>query len=248
MTYRNGFLCSARDSQKNQSGNAVVFILLAVALFGALSYTFMRGSKSGQGNLTQQQAKLAAQELISYAQNIERAVNKIRQRGYSENQISFLVPGTVTEAIHTNPNCTDNGCLVFNPAGGGINFILHDSWFFNKAGDVTTTIYLSGYNCIEGFQPITTCIASERELVMYVTGVKREICQNINFIAGAADLQAEPPSFSTSAAFLGNFGPAAGNPVRIINGILSGKNFGCSRDTDGGSIGLYIMHYVLIER
>lgn len=117
----------------------------------------------------------------------------------------------------------------------------------NPAGTANATIYLSGYNCIDGFQPTTTCTRSERELTMTVTGIKREICQNINVMNGAADLQAAPPLFSTSGGFTGNFGGAAA-PVRIINGILSGKHYGCVEDTDGGGAGSYNMYYMLIQR
>lgn len=63
-----------------QSGNVFVIILVAVTLFAALMFTFSRTGSQDTGNLTKQQAKIIAQEILNYAQLVEGAVNRVREK------------------------------------------------------------------------------------------------------------------------------------------------------------------------
>ena len=58
-------------NKNSQAGNAIIYILIAIALFAALAYVFMRGARTGQGNLTMNQAKLGAQEIVAKANAFE---------------------------------------------------------------------------------------------------------------------------------------------------------------------------------
>lgn len=113
--------------RSDQSGNAIIMILIAVVLFGALAYTFMRGAKSGAGNLTAQQAKMSAQELQNFFSSIDRAVQKLRLKGCSENDISFASPNDTAAYVTDNDSATappDKSCHVFDANGGGITMNL----------------------------------------------------------------------------------------------------------------------------
>lgn len=118
---------AAPRNDRRRSGNAVIFILLAVALFGALAYTFMRGAKTGQGNLSAGQAKLKAQELATFLDNVEKGINKLRQRGCSQSDISFAYTGSLSgDSFLDGQNQpatapVDHSCDVFNAAGGNVS-------------------------------------------------------------------------------------------------------------------------------
>lgn len=117
-----------------ERGNAVIFILIAVALFAALAYTFTRSARTGQGNMTAGQAKLKAQELATFMQNVGQGVEKLRQRGCSINDISFAYPGSISGMSWMddpgNPITApaDESCHVFRPAGANVamNITLSD--------------------------------------------------------------------------------------------------------------------------
>lgn len=111
-----------RRCHHHQSGNAVLLILLGVALFAALAYTFMRGSQQGQGNMSAQQAKIAAQEIRNSALNIDRAINKLVSRGCSQDQLSLsgTTNRTTTHYINTWAP-SDGSCNVFGSNGGGVS-------------------------------------------------------------------------------------------------------------------------------
>lgn len=108
-----------------QSGNVVLMILIAIALFGALAYTFMRGSQQGQGNLTGNQARIAAQELQTFFTYVDQTANKLRSRGCSVMDLSFSNSGDTGTYVSLNNSATapvDKSCHVFDAAGGNINF------------------------------------------------------------------------------------------------------------------------------
>lgn len=110
----------------SQRGNAIVFILLAVALFGGLAYTFMRGAKSGQGNLTAGQAKMAAQELLNFISKLDKTISKLRMRGCSETDMNFLNSGDTGPFISVNTSATapaDHSCDIFHANGGNMEIL-----------------------------------------------------------------------------------------------------------------------------
>ena len=68
-----------QNNLKSQSGNVFILILAGVVLFGALMFTFSRSADKGTGNLTKQQAKITAQDILSYAKIVEDAIDRVRE-------------------------------------------------------------------------------------------------------------------------------------------------------------------------
>lgn len=104
-----------------QQGSVFVYILLAIALLGGLTYAVSRGNRTNTNALTAEQAKLAAQEIIEYGNVVAAAVQKLRLRGCADTEISF--ENSFSSDNYTNPNApTDESCHVFSPIGAQINF------------------------------------------------------------------------------------------------------------------------------
>jgi len=55
-----------------KAGNVLFLILIAVALFAALSYAVTSSSRSGTGGVGEDKAKLAASTLLQYAAGVEQ--------------------------------------------------------------------------------------------------------------------------------------------------------------------------------
>ena len=102
--------------RNTQAGNVFVFILAGIFLFGALIFTFTRGASKGTTSLSKHQARVAAQEILNYAQTLELAVSRVRRNGCSENQISFE-NDVVAGYINANAP-VDNSCHIFKDNGG----------------------------------------------------------------------------------------------------------------------------------
>lgn len=106
-----------------QAGNAIVIILIAIFLFGALAATFMRGSRSGQASLSTNQARLKAVEIADYFSTVDRAIQKLRRRGCAELDIDFTssADNLYYQAINASPTApTDFSCHLFHKNGGGL--------------------------------------------------------------------------------------------------------------------------------
>ena len=188
-----------QNDRNRTSGNAVIFILIAVVLFGGLAYTFMRGAKSGQGNLSSGQARLAAQEIINYAQSIEKAVNKLRAHGCSQDQLSFDydIPGTTGYENASAP--ANESCHIFSANGGGVSWSLpSDQWIISTTDASTAwpgypaSVYkmwnIARTVCFTGFGIPCDGTAATKELVISLYFLPKNLCEEINRILGVPSI------------------------------------------------------------
>ncbi len=93
-----------------------MYVLIAIALFGALSFTLARQTDSTEaGVLNAERAELYATQLITYAAQVRSAIEQMQfTAATSVNELDFTAP---TDAAF------DTGTLihkVYHPQGGGI--------------------------------------------------------------------------------------------------------------------------------
>ena len=102
----------------SEQGSAIIWVLVMVVLFAALTLAVSDGSRTGTTQISDKQAELAAVEILDYARNIKNAVHQLQINGCSDTEISFenaIVSG------YSNPNSpSDKSCDVFNGNGGGM--------------------------------------------------------------------------------------------------------------------------------
>lgn len=215
--------------RSSQRGNAMVYILVGIVLFAALAYTLMRGSNSGQGNMSAQQAKIQSSEIMNYAQSVENAIDTLRRKGCSENELSFDydIPGTTG---YENPNSPpDYSCHVFRPEGGSITYkespISGRSWAF-----ITSRVVEVGEDKSWCSETITTpCI----DLVLILGGLSVETCESLhNMIQGPIPTftQDNGAAYDTAGTkFIGNFSVSTPD-IEMVGG--TNKASGCITGTD----------------
>lgn len=247
---------SQRTSNNREAGNVFILILLGITLFGALMYSFSRSSNQGTGNLTKQQAKIAAQEILNYARLVEGAVDRVRRNGCSETEISF---DNAVVSGYSNPNSPpDKSCHIFEDEGGKVDYAelpesYIDSSFSSYQADLNRTwgewIY-SGADTIRGVG--TTCATSNcKELAAYIHFINKNICFELNknlgiaLIAGDAppERTASPPGGFVADKFIGTFkNTAEGVDVGII-----GAGTACLKVAVSGN-NYYLFYHVLLAR
>lgn len=158
---------------KYQRGNALIYILIGVALFAALSYTFSRNASTGSTNLTNEQVTLYANQLINQAQQMEQVVQQMLMTGSTIDDIDFTKPGEAgygTNAQHQ----------VYHPSGGGMNYSIpptgHPIW----DPDLSAT-YNRGW-LSETSTNVVWTKTTENDIIYTFLDLDRPICEKINEI------------------------------------------------------------------
>lgn len=249
-------------SRYHQSGNVIFIILIAVALFGALSFAVSQGfSGANTSRITKQQAKAAAAAIIKYATDVEQAISRMQLvNDCADNQVSFeRAPFDGSDTDYVNPNAPgDFSCHVFHPNGGampyqppvadyldGVNTSSNgygEYVFINACVNGIGTSYDAGPACNSSGNDVPYV-----ELVLIMPYVNLEICEALNSQLGFdstpeqdggtmwSDAFKFSGSFSATAPFLGAVG-SSGDFSRCLEG-----------DVDPSS-GTYHYYHVLVPR
>lgn len=171
-----------RNDAAKESGNVIVWILVAVALMAGLSYAFMGSSRTSGSFLTDTQAEAYASEIIAYGNEVKGAVKRLMLRGCSDTEISFennVVSG------YTNPNSpTDNSCHVFDLNGGGLQLINGPAPFANTGANFYDGKY-AFINATQWTGNGTDCAdASCVDNIMLFSWLNEDVCDKINSSLG----------------------------------------------------------------
>lgn len=122
--------------KETQKGNILFLILIAVALFAALSYVVTSSSRSNEGGIAKDKAKLAASRIIQYATHIEQALQRLKLiNKCQDTQISFeRAPFNGSDTQYINPYApSDHSCHVFHSNGGGVSNIEFEPKIFDPS-------------------------------------------------------------------------------------------------------------------
>ncbi len=223
--------------RQNESGVVFVYILLAIALFAALSYA-VSDNKGGSTNIfTDEQARLAAQEIIDYGNNVANAVQKLRLRGCSETEISFQ-----NNVVSGYNNGTNTTCQVFHEDGGNINFPTFNETSYDLNAPVIDRISFNGDN------QIIDNGSGDSELIFFNSAIKQNICENINNI-----LHDNQAAFTGGDITVGSTkftGSYSGSPDTMCGGSADSTTTGCCHETVGcgGGGECYHFYQVLLAR
>jgi len=120
--------------KKSQSGNALVYVLVAIALFAALSFTLTRSTDTDEAAyLSDDEAELYASEMVSFTAQAKNAVDQMMFSNSDIDELDFILPSDA--AFDTGSNIHK----VFHPAGGGLNFKAVNS---KRVIDATGGVYV----------------------------------------------------------------------------------------------------------
>lgn len=101
-------------AKRRTRGNAMIYILLAIALLGGLTMTMMRGNETGGDDLSEDQKRLYATQLIAQAATAKQVIDQMVMTGSNFNNLDFVLPSD--PAFNTGSNIHK----FYHPAGGGM--------------------------------------------------------------------------------------------------------------------------------
>lgn len=240
--------------RRSESGNAMIYIFIAIALLAALSFAVSQSSRSAGKSLAEDRAALVASEIISYGDTVAKASGQLRLRGIKDYQLRFAHPDAPADYGTYDDEPTAE---IFNPAGGGVLYRAPPP----QAGSGPPLVYeISGDVAIDRIG-LTGCTAPAHqpedcsELLIVVAGLRKEVCQMINDQLGLAHRNDEPPeddALPTTPRFVGN-ASSTPNPYTFTetigddgdSALLSQQTAGCYYNSGAAS---HVYYQVLIAR
>ena len=149
-------------------GNALIYVLLALALLGALTMLLAdQGSESD--DLTYEQNELLVTKMVGYAATAQSVVDQMMMSGTTINNLSYLQPNQPSFDIAPYHN------KVFHPDGGGLSLPPADPNIFVLGGtDPEPGWYMGRFSTV-GWTPSTAF-----DILYVAYDIKPELCAAIN--------------------------------------------------------------------
>lgn len=239
-----------------RSGNVLFLILLAVALFAALSYAVTQAGRSSGKDISDEKLSLEVNELLSFSNAVKAAILRMKLiSGCKDTEISFQSSEWFKSTFYDNPNSpADHSCHVFHPEGGGVAFkdILRDLdnvLSYDTSGDPSTYAHIfSGKAGVLDVGANTNQGPIGNELILIVH-VNENFCRLVNEKLGVISAGESLPiddqvlisTFQGVYASNGHLGWHNG-----ATGKLSGVETGCFVDRDPSPV--YLFYDVYIAR
>lgn len=165
--------------QNNQRGNAMIYVLIALALIGFLTMTLTRQNNQDDGqNLNDEQAEIYANDLIEYAASAQQVIDKMLFTGSTVDQISFIEPSD--PAFNIPPHVHK----IFHPQGGGL---IYQDKLLKGVATSPSSSYWKGI----GITNVEWTPTASSDIIFSALRINKNICEKINLkITGTSSIPA----------------------------------------------------------
>lgn len=242
-----------------ESGNVLFLILIAVALFAALSYAVTQSSRGGGAGSSSEAALIGSAQITQYPASLRTSILRMMVSGVDVSELVFDPPSDFADNI-TGNSVLENRA-VFYPTGGGATYMEASPDIVAGLGDGAGFWY---YNDNFAFPNIGL---GDEELTAFLPGVSLGVCRSANRSVGIEGNNGEQPvlggdeedsykeiimsAASSVDAYTGNNIAFDGGSKATANipDALIGQPFGCFRNAvDVGGAPEYVYYHVLVER
>lgn len=240
-----------------ERGNVLFLILIAVALFAALSYAVTQSTRSGSGDASGETNLINSAQLAQYPAGVRTSVVRMVIGGIAVDQLLFDAPADFANI--------SGRFGVFHPDGGGAVFQRAPESLLDPGAN-GQWIFSSEFQ-VEDIG-ITDAAIAGNEIIAFLPGVSQNVCRRLNaevgINSGNADgvpdtltptVGAAPAAAPTTAEMMAFTAPGAPGIVAhsgVIGGDMRGQPFGCYRAegaaTDVYPTRVYVYYHVLVER
>lgn len=182
----------------SRRGNALFLILIAVALFAALSYAITQSGRGGGGNVNNEQATLYAAQITQTAALLRQDVMRfMMSSGIADTAITCMDAPNGTDCGGGSANtkkdlCTTGTTCLFAPEGGAASVPVIPKAALNAATlNAASPVNFSGPTSYRGFTidgfngggedtPILDIGTAAKETVMWVFHLNKATCTALN--------------------------------------------------------------------
>lgn len=239
-----------------ESGNVLFLILIAVALFAALSYAVTQSTRSGAGDTASETNLISSAQLTQYPAGIRTSVVRMLIGGIAVDDLLFHSPSDFATII-TTPALEQRA--VFHPSGGNATYQNAPLDVLSIPG-TTLAGYVAGqwyYNAnIQIMNIGITGTGPGNDVVAFLPYVSTGICRRMNEEVGLSSTI--PVETNVTLALVGTTILNTASPSTdfltttgtLLNGTaaneLIGQPFGCF--TTSGAPAVNVYYHVLVER
>ncbi len=154
---------------KSQDGNAMIYVLIALALFGFLTVTMSRQNQQADGrNLSKESIALYANELIEYNAAAQQAIDMMLASGAEISDLDFVEPSD------TDFNTPPHIYKVFHPQGGGLNYVESPS------SEMMSIIGGTGGWEFQNQINVEWTSSPANDIILTAHQIDRSVCEKIN--------------------------------------------------------------------
>jgi hypothetical protein len=157
-------------SEIYQRGNAMIYVLIIVALFGALSFVLTRQSDTGEaGVVSEEQIGIHAAVIQNAASQLMQSVEQMRFSGSEISDLNFITPDDPAFDAGSDIH------KVFHPSGGGATLPRIPNDALNEINtDPPARWYIGRFNNFE-WTPTTS-----DDVVLTAHQISENVCASLN--------------------------------------------------------------------
>lgn len=230
------------NTTSSQRGNVLFLILIAVALFAALSYAVTQSSRSG-GDASRETNLLNSAQITQYPTSLQTAALRMIIDGNSVSNILYTPPGDFGTASNQ---------YLFHPNGGGAIYSTVPAELMAGSSE--------GIWVINGEFAIENIGTAQSDVIAFLPGISQDLCTKINDELGITGIPEFGSDVSASGAggYYGSYADADSRtaataisslPDSLVNFTateLEGQPFGCFENDSG--TGTYVYYHAIVER
>lgn len=173
---------SEQISEKSgEKGNALIYVLIAIALFAGLSFALSRQSNQAPtAPIDDANAEIYANQMISYAAQAKNTIDQMLLTGSSLDDLDFTLPS------ETGFNTAPHMHKVFHPQGGGLS----PANIPEPAKQEASTVPVSGWY-IGMFNNVGWTKTAANDVILAAYQINQKVCAALNEkITGSTDIPA----------------------------------------------------------
>lgn len=154
----------------SERGNVMVYVLIAIALFAALSFTLSRQTDTDEaGGLDEQKAELYATQMISFTAQVKSALDQMTFINTDVGDFDFTLPTAAN--FNTPPHINK----VYHPEGGGITLArLAPNVIFEENSNPQAGWYMGRFNNVEWTPDTAT------DVLLVAHQIHADVCRRLN--------------------------------------------------------------------
>jgi len=154
--------------RRSEKGNVLFLILIAVALFAALSYVVTQSTRSGGGSTEREKNILSSAQMTQYPTALRTSIIRLVLGGIAIENVKFNSPTAF--GVSTNVE-------VFHPSGGGATYQQAPAELMAGTGGGQGTWT---YNAEMQVPGIGVNGAGGNDVIAFLPGVSDGVCRQVN--------------------------------------------------------------------